>query len=213
MTLSKEKKDYMLVNPYMQGSAITRVSASSPLAAANKLYKIYSNYVKSSIPHFKFTIKELTDDEDNTKLVGGDIHDKYYSFTVNEKPHKKGRIAYSIIPFNGKLNPNFYTNLSNIMNRDLKNNPELSIEAPQHGGARKKSKSKTKKYIKKILNTDDDDDDSSSSSEDYYPRYRRYPRYDDFIYYWWYDPTYYYLTRTYAPLFIDSIIPTVVFSV
>ena len=181
-------KNYILINPQIQGSIDTKFKTHSALDAAKIAYETLSKYFSNNIPKFSFTLQK-----------GGS--DKLYHFDVTEKITSENKIRYNITE-----NKNV-TNLENF-----KKFLEDSDEKIKGGGSDEEQtggKHHKKKHKKKYKFDDDDSSsssDSSSSDEDYYYYYKPLNRSQP-ITYWAYYPSLYNLQKIYVPTFVPSVTP------
>jgi hypothetical protein len=123
-------KYYMLVNPYIEGSASKVFKADNSLKAAKMAYESLSEYFNNSVHNFRFTLLKLksdsvkTDDEKTNKFnleqYGGSANNKRFNssnfshFTVSERPNKDKTIDYEIKVFGNKIE-NLEHLISNVM--------------------------------------------------------------------------------------------------
>lgn len=202
-------KNYMLVNPYIEGNIQKVFQAENSLAAAKKAYDAVSKYFNNSINNFKFTLLKLKSDAVNSEQTNVDLkqyggsnnkrfdNNNFSHFIVNEKINSDGEVSFNVNHFNGSVN-----NLSNLVNNVMvlqkkfkkakRNGAALnqlsevsseSSESAQEGGK------KHSKY---------DDDEEEDDSPDYYVKKTYY--YDP-ITYWYYTPAVYPLDKLYLPTF------------
>jgi len=190
-------KNYLLVNPYIEGSLEKVFSANNSLDAADKVYSSISKYFSNSIPNFKFTLMRI---KDSHVQSGGDYSNFDFTkknnkhllhFKVNETHvNNTDKVDFSITPYSGKLVllDQFKESLQNHLNRS-KN---------------KTNKNKTNKTGGKKSKFDDDSSSSDSDSDFKTTRVKKNYIIDP-ITYWWYNPFIYYTDQIYIPSFVSPL--------
>lgn len=212
-------KNYMLVNPYIEGNIQKVFQADNSLTAAKMAYDAMSKYFNNSIHNFKFTLLKLKSEAVNSEQVNIDLkqyggnnnnnnrfnNNNFSHFIVNEKINSNNEVTFNINKFSGTIN-----NLSNLVNnvtklqkkfKKAKTNgvalnqlseslsTEVSIESSDSISQNGGKKKNKSKY---------DDDDEEDDSPDYYVKKSYY--YDP-ITYWYYTPAIYPLDLLYLPTF------------
>ena len=211
-------KNYMLVNPYIEGNIQKVFQADNSLNAAKKAYDAMSKYFNNSIHNIKFTLLKLKSDAVNSEQVnidlkqyGGDNGNRFNTnnfshFTVNEKISSNGEVSFNINKFNGTTN-----NLSNLVNnvmklqkkfKKAKTNGVALNQLSESLGSEVSSESSDsisqdggKKHSK---HSKYDEDEEEDDSPDYYVKKSYY--YEP-ITYWYYTPAVYPLDLLYLPTF------------
>lgn len=176
--------NYELINPYIEGDFKKIFNGDNSLKAAKQCYLGMSKYIRSPIPKFHFTLKNMKTE-------------KFLHFVVKEKS-KKGNIAdfniqELIINHTAEEINQFNTKLASFKNKE--------------GGRRRRHD-----YLDDDDYDDDDyDEDDLDEPSEYYDRHRyKYPyRTDQPILYYWYEPSLYRLNRFYVPHFVLPLSPLV----
>jgi len=111
--MSEIGKYYMLVNPYIEGSALKIFKADNSMAASKEAYESFSKYFNNKVPSFNFTLLKLkSEDVNNNKLhkfrledYSANASDKKYNksnfshFTATEEGDKKNQVSFTINKF------------------------------------------------------------------------------------------------------------------
>jgi hypothetical protein len=185
-------RNYVLVNPYIEGTFKSKVKANNSKEAASILYKNLSEHFNNAVPNFFFTIHK-----------GGSGNGKHYHFKVEEE-RNDNEVNFNIVPYT-------------IKNEDLaldkfKTKLEKFKKNQQDGGEKKNHKKKHRKHRK---DDDDSSSDSSISSSDISDRYvykrskKVYLPSTIPFYSWWYDPALYLIDSVYIPTFYTYTYPRV----
>jgi hypothetical protein len=213
-------KNYMLVNPYIEGNIQKVFQADNSLNAAKKAYDAMSKYFNNSIHNFKFTLLKLKSDAVDSEQVNVDLkqyggnkrsegnsrfnNNNFSHFIVNEKINSNNEVSFHINKFNGSIN-----NLSNLVNNVMKLQKKFK-KAKTNGVALNQLSESLGSEVstessdsiqaggKKKSKYDNDDDDEEDDSPDYYVKKSYY--YDP-ITYWYYTPAVYPLDLLYIPTF------------
>jgi len=185
-------KNYLLVNPYIEGSFNKTITAKNSLDAANQIYTSLSEHFSGPISNFKFSILRI-----NKKHVNNQNDYSSYEFKSKKNKHllhfkvkesiDDNKVNFSIQPYNGKL----------ILLNEFKQSLDNHLNKSQQGG-HKDSKFNKSKF-------DESNDDSSSSdsdSMDYNIKLRK--KLTNPIDFLWYNPFIYYTDQVYIPSFISS---------
>jgi hypothetical protein len=172
---------YQLINPFIVGEFKRKVSAKTPLDAAEKVWTQIAGYITNDVPTFYFTLRQ----------EGGSMH----HFSVKEKrsvatDSESGE--YRIEKYNPKTP-------KRLMDRFKQSISKVKTEEKQYGGGKKKGK-KDKK--------EGDSSDYEDSTEEYEKWYKRYILSKPIVY-WWYDPLIYVVDWFYVPTFVAPLTPYV----
>jgi hypothetical protein len=211
-----EEKNYMLVNPYIEGNIQKVFKADNSLNAAKMAYGAISKYFNNSIHNFKFTLLKLKSDAVNSEQINIDLKqyggsnnsrfntNNFSHFIVNEKLNSEGKVSFNINKFNGNVN-----NLSHLVNnvmrlqkkfKKAKTNGVALNQLSESLGSEVSSESSdsiSQDGGKKKSKYDDDEEDDEDSP-DYYVKKSYY--YEP-ITYWYYTPAVYPLDLLYLPTF------------
>lgn len=176
------KHNYELINPYIEGEFKRVFSGSEPIKAAKSCYSKLSEYIRSPIPKFYFSLKNVKSG-------------KYYHFIVKEEIKKDNIANYNIEELS-----------IDHTKEDITKFEEKLQKFIQKGGLRSRDLRR-----QRSLDDDDFDSDYDSDSSDYYDRYKySYPyRTDQPILYYWYEPLLYKINRFYVPHFVLPLSPLV----
>jgi len=176
---------YNLINPNIQGTFNTTITAKNSVDAGQQFYKSLSEHFNNAIPKFHFTIQK-----------GGSGKGKMYHFLIQEARNKE-KVSFTLEP---------YEDIDNsAINRLPKRLNELKDKISQIGGKKNKSK-KAKKHNDNSESSSDSDSESESDldSDDYKRINTIIPTINLPIYYWWYDPSIYKLDTYYIPTFYTT---------
>jgi hypothetical protein len=199
--------NYVLVNPYIEGSFEKSVKARNSIEAGKMLYSSLSEHFNNNVPKFLFTIQK-----------GGSGQGKHYSFKVKENK-KDNEINFSIEPYSIKNEVSAYKGLQDKISQFKK---KIQTGGAKDSKSTKQSKKpKQKKVSKKtkeqsdddVLDTDDvfsdiDDDINDDSPDHNTKRVQRYVPNTTFpIYHWYYDPYVYRLSSVFVPTFYSYVTP------
>lgn len=123
-------KNYLLVNPYIEGNMNKIFQAENSLVAADKAYQQISGYFNNSVKKFHFTLLKLKSDSFDEKTFNLKeyttqnkkyLNAKYFSnFEASE--HLSGEeVKYRISNLSGEINQNAVKHLVSNINKIQKN--------------------------------------------------------------------------------------------
>jgi hypothetical protein len=156
-------KNYILVNPYIEGNMKKIFQAENSLVAADKAYQQISGYFNNSIKKFHFTLLKLKSDSfdensfnlhDYAKSNQKYLNAKYFSnFEASE--HLSGEeVKYTISSLSDKINQNAVKHLVSNINKIQKKSKKS-----------KKSKNSKKSKKSKLSSRSSSDSDSKTGSD------------------------------------------------
>lgn len=172
--------NFELINPYIEGEFKRIFNGSESIKAAKKCYMSMSEYIRSPIPKFHYTLKNIK--------TG-----KYHHFVVREKLKKNNNADFSI--------EEIKINHTKDELKQFENKLETFKQKNQKGGRRRK-------YDDSSEDSDYLDDEDSSEYYDRYRHSYPY-RTDQPILYYWYEPLLYKINRFYVPHFVLPLSPLV----
>jgi hypothetical protein len=143
-----KSQTYQLVNPFIKGDSFddSVKSTKSYKQAAEKMWKRMSQYHKSNLPSFAFTLKNKESDE-------------MYHFKVEEKVNKDDSVRYNIKRLKMEASESQLKKLHEGIEKTKKNSRKMNKIA-------KKKMSKKKGGRRKRYDDSDSDSDSDSDMDE-----------------------------------------------
>lgn len=93
------KNSYRLINPYIEGSLDTVVSASNSFSAGKKIYNSISKFFTNHLDNFYMTVQNV-----ETKDLS--------HFKINEKRGDSGMVDYKLVKIDASFDPDIERNLT-----------------------------------------------------------------------------------------------------